>query len=129
MDCQFLFHWSTQLFTYYEDISKLHKIDTSNEIKSSLENLWQQTIQLSDFFTTHWCLFSSVCLEVTESAAGRVVLFQLMDMYMRTCYTHHNDNHSVANIYGISGIMKMYLSIHLYGPAKYTENAQIHKHK
>ena len=50
MDCQFLFHWSANLFTYHEDFSLSHKNETLDEIKTSLENFWQRMIQLSEFF-------------------------------------------------------------------------------
>ena len=80
MNCQFLFHWPSKLFTYYGDLSDLYKNETLNEIKTSQENLWQRTIQLSDFSNTHWCSFpnGSVWLELVESAAARVVLLQLL---------------------------------------------------
>ena len=45
MDAQFLFHWLTKLFTYIS-----HKDETLDELKTSLENLCQQMIQLSEFF-------------------------------------------------------------------------------
>ena len=50
MDAQFLFHWLTKLFTYYEDFLNHIKNETLDEIKTSQENLWQQMIQLSEFF-------------------------------------------------------------------------------
>ena len=46
MDAQFLFHWLTKLFTYYEDFLNHIKNETLDEIKTSQENLWQQMIQL-----------------------------------------------------------------------------------
>ena len=66
------------------------KNETLNKIKISLENLWQRTIQLSGFFfNTHWCSFpsGSVCLELAESAVGRVVLLQLL-IYTRWSSQH-----------------------------------------
>ena len=50
MDSQFLFRWPTKLFTYYEDFFNHIKNETLDEIKTSLENLWQRMIQLSEFF-------------------------------------------------------------------------------
>ena len=50
MDCKFLFHWPTKLFTYYEDFFNHIKNETLDEIKPSLENLCQRMIHLSEFF-------------------------------------------------------------------------------
>ena len=54
MDCQFSFHWPTKLFTFLVHIMRTflnHIINvTLDEIKTSLENLWQRMIPLSEFF-------------------------------------------------------------------------------
>ena len=57
MDCQFLLHWPTKLFIY-----------------------WQRMIQLSEFFQySFWN--GSVWFEPAESAVGRVVLLQLLSIH------------------------------------------------
>ena len=59
------------------------KSETLNEIKTSLENLWQRMIQLSEFFQYSFVLLlKRKCLvELTESAWGRVVLLQLLSIH------------------------------------------------
>ena len=87
MDCQFLFHWPTKLFTYYEDFFQSHKNETFDEIKTSLENLWQRMIQLSELFQYSFLLIlKRKCLvgaSRCESAVGRVVdiLLQLLSIH------------------------------------------------
>ena len=49
MDRQFLFHWPVKLRIMRAFLNYI-KHETLNEIKTSLENLWRRTIQLSDFF-------------------------------------------------------------------------------
>ena len=85
------------------------KNKTLNQIKTSPENLWQRTIKLFDFPNTHWCSFwnGRVCLELTESAAGRVVLIQLISINDSAvgftvpwawAYEIHNLFHELCNL-------------------------------
>ena len=53
------------------------KNETFDEIKTSLENLWQRMIQLSEFFPIPIRAYS----ETEVSAAGRVVLLQLLSIH------------------------------------------------
>ena len=50
MDCQFLFHWATIFLHMMRTVLNHIKNETLDEIKTSLENLWQRMIQLSEFF-------------------------------------------------------------------------------
>ena len=62
----------------------IEKNETFIETKTTMENLWQRTIQLSDFFfNIHWCSFpnGSVWLEVAESVSERVVLLQQLSIH------------------------------------------------
>ena len=82
MDCQFLFHWLTKSFTHYEDFSLSHKNETLDEIKTSLENLWQRMIQLSEFFQYSFvlipkrkCLLGASRVRCGESGTPSTIIY------------------------------------------------------
>ena len=82
MDCQFLFHWPTKLFTYYEDFFQSHKNELFDEIKTSLENLWQRMIQLSEFFQYSFllilkrkCLVGASRVRCGESGTPSTIIY------------------------------------------------------
>ena len=83
MDCQLLFHWPTKLLTYYEDFFNHIKNEIFDEIKTSLENLWQRMIQLSEFFQYSFLLIlKRKCLVgASRVRCGRVVLLQLLSIH------------------------------------------------
>ena len=64
------------------------KNETLDEIKTSLENLWQRMIQLSEFFQYSFvlilkrkCLVGASRVRCGEGFVGRVVLLQLLSIH------------------------------------------------
>ena len=83
-DCPLFLQWSTYFLDIMWIILSCIKNETLIEIATSLENLWQRTASYLILSNTHWCSFptESVCLEVAESVAGRVVLLQLLSIHV-----------------------------------------------
>ena len=82
MDCQLLFHWPTKLLTYYEDFFNHIKNEIFDEIKTSLENLWQRMIQLSEFFQYSFllilkrkCLVGASRVRCGESGTPSTIIY------------------------------------------------------
>ena len=82
MDCQLLFHWPTNLFTYYEDFFNHIKNEIFDEIKTSLENLWQRMIQSSEFFQYSFllilkrkCLVGASRVRCGESGTPSTIIY------------------------------------------------------
>ena len=82
MDCQFLFHWPTKYLYIMRAFLNHIKNETLDEIKTSLENLWQQMIQLSEFFQYSFvlilkrkCLVGASRVRCGQSGAPSTIIY------------------------------------------------------
>ena len=79
MDCQVLFHWPSKLYIMRTFLNHI-KNETFDEIKTSLENVWQRMIQLSEFsqYSITLILKWKCLVGASRVCCGRVVLLQLL---------------------------------------------------
>ena len=81
-DCQFSFHWQQNYLHVMGTLLNHIKKETLVEIKTSLENLWQRMIQLSEFFQDSFvlilkrkCLVGASRVRCGESGTPSTIIY------------------------------------------------------
>ena len=107
MDCQFLFHWPTKLFTYYEDLSLLYK-KWNFELN---QNITRKFVATND--PVIWFLYArlkngtyyAVAMSVRPSVRPSVQYTLDMKNYLRTQVTLYEEDRKKKQVCGAACFM------------------------